>query len=295
MWPPSRRSASNEQSSEKGFTAIHLAAMRKRADIMQALVDIKADLEAEAVYHGRAGHRPLTIAACEGNAQLVRLLIESRADLDVRTSTGASVLHVAAWNGHSECAAALIAGKAEVNIKTADKSERTPITLATINGHVTVVGLLLGAKAEVQKSRGNLIRSGSHTPRSQSPGTPRVAPSGERRLYKMRSRSDSILEAAFFISHHESGSSLAPSEMSQMSGVRAPSVSFAIEDEIVDIPGLPDDSDSDDGSDVAEAPTTFDTLEKHNLSSFQQVSLGLLISSTVGFLLGCVLVRLKRH
>ena len=33
---------------------------------VQAIVDMKAHLEAETVYYGRPGHRPLTIACSEG-------------------------------------------------------------------------------------------------------------------------------------------------------------------------------------------------------------------------------------
>lgn len=63
-----------------------------------------------------------------------------------RTSTGAAPLHVAAWTGHAQAAAALLTGKAEVNITTQDMFQRTPLSLALMNGHSTMVGLLLGAK-----------------------------------------------------------------------------------------------------------------------------------------------------
>eukprot|EP00931_Biecheleriopsis_adriatica_P011185 TRINITY_DN112262_c0_g1_i1.p1 TRINITY_DN112262_c0_g1~~TRINITY_DN112262_c0_g1_i1.p1 ORF type:complete len:723 (+),score=156.37 TRINITY_DN112262_c0_g1_i1:30-2198(+) len=187
-----------EVRSEGGLTALHLAAMQKQSDITQAIVDWNGELEAEACYNGRTGYRPLMIAAHEGNAQALRLLIESRATLDARTSTGASALHVAAWNGHSEAAAALIAGRADVDIKPADEFSRSPLTLALNNGHMTVVGLLLGAQADASSSEA----SG----RAMSLGNRSI-----RRLFKMRSRTDSMLEAASLISHshQQSRSSMA--------------------------------------------------------------------------------------
>lgn len=132
-----------------GHAALHLAAMCGHADITQAIVDMKADVEAETVYYGRPGHRPLSIACSEGHEKIVRLLAESRADMEARTCTGAAALHVAAWNGHAEAAAALLAGKADVNVATEDVFQRTPLSLALMNGHSTTVGLLLGAKADV--------------------------------------------------------------------------------------------------------------------------------------------------
>eukprot|EP00913_Durusdinium_trenchii_P032314 g30255.t1 len=122
--------------SDAGHTALHLAAMHGNPDITQALVDMKGDFEAETIYNGRMGYRPITIACNEGcleemhegswtdsvnergNVKIVRLLVDSRANMLARTSTGAAALHVAAWTGHSEAAAVLLARKADVNITT---------------------------------------------------------------------------------------------------------------------------------------------------------------------------------
>ena len=162
-----------------GHSALHLAAMCGHADITQAIVDVKALLEAETVYYGRPGHRPLSIACSEGHEKLVRLLVESRADMEARTCTGAAPLHVAAWNGHAEAAAALLAGKADVNVHTEDVFQRTPLALALMNGHSTTVGLLLGAKADVahEESEDQELLTPANTVRSR-----------RRRLFKKYTR-----------------------------------------------------------------------------------------------------------
>lgn len=199
-----------ELRSATGQTALHLAAIRGHPEITQAIVDMKAHLEAESVYYGRPGHRPLTIACSEGREKIVRLLVECRADMDARTSTGAASLHVAAWTGHAEAAAALLAGKAEVNITTQDVFERTPLSLALMNGHSTMVGLLLGAKADVgphDEGEDLDLMTPANTCRSSK---------SRRRLFKKYTRKDSRREAEMMILKHESSGSF----RSQQSGLQ---------------------------------------------------------------------------
>lgn len=185
--------ANVELRAEGGYTALHLAAMGGHPDITQALVDLKGDLEAETVYNGRAGHRPLTIACQEGNENIVRLLVANKANMEARTSTGAAALHVAAWTGKAEAAAALLAGNAEVDITTEDMFTRTPLALALMNGHSTVVGLLLGAKADVSaQEESEDILTPAHTTRSR-----------KRRNHKY-SRKDSRRDSQILLQKHDS-------------------------------------------------------------------------------------------
>lgn len=200
-----------ELRSATGQTALHLAAIRGHPEITQAIVNMKAHLEAETVYYGRPGHRPLTIACSEGRDKIVRLLVEYRADMEARTFTGAASLHVAAWTGHAEAAAALLAGKAEVNITTQDAFERTPLSLALMNGHSATVGLLLGAKAAVGHDAGEDLDL--MTPAN----TCRSSKSIRRtRLFKKYTRKDSRREAEMMVLKHESSGSF----KSQQSGLQ---------------------------------------------------------------------------
>lgn len=204
-----------ELRSATGQTALHLAAIRGHPEITQAIVDMKAHLEAETVYYGRPGHRPLTIACSEGREKIVRLLVECRADMDARTSTGAASLHVAAWTGHAEAAAALLAGKADVNITTQDVFERTPLSLALMNGHSTMVGLLLGAKAEV-----GAHDEGEDLDLMTPANTTRSSKSRKgARLFKKYTRKDSRREAEMMILKHETSGSF----KSQQSGLQCDS------------------------------------------------------------------------
>merc|ERR1719362_1110442 len=59
-----------EQRSNTGLTPLHFAASSKsRASPMIAsfLIEARADVEVRGTYQGRKGHRPITVAAVEGN------------------------------------------------------------------------------------------------------------------------------------------------------------------------------------------------------------------------------------
>ncbi|CAJ1418667.1 unnamed protein product, partial [Effrenium voratum] len=183
-----------------GPTALQLAAKHNHPEITQAIVDMKGDLELDTVFDGRPGHRALTIACHEGCAKIVRLLVENRANMEARTSTGACALHVAAWAGRAEAAAALLAGRADVNITTEDLFQRTPLNLALMNGHSAMVGLLLGAKATVTQDDsgdGDTAGTPANTGRSRH----------KRRPFKRYSRKDARREAAQVLLRHESSTS----------------------------------------------------------------------------------------
>lgn len=160
--------ANLEVASRNGLTALHFATSLNRPEVVIALLHAAADIEAKGAYLGKEGHRPLTIAAMEGHAEIVRILVRNGADMTARTSTGASALHAAAWWGHADAAAALLTGRCEVDIKTDDPMQRTPLMLATHNCHITLVGLLQGAKAcvDIGKTRQALSMMYAHRPSS---------------------------------------------------------------------------------------------------------------------------------
>jgi len=87
-------------------------------------------------------------AAEEGNLQLVQELLEDEPGLVYKThdSGFASALHYAAKAGQVKVAKYLIEQKADVNRKT--QSSRTPLHLACERGHINMVKLLLHMGAD---------------------------------------------------------------------------------------------------------------------------------------------------
>ena len=92
------------------------------------------------------GKTALHLAATRGDAEIVRLLLEARADKDaVRPCDEATALHLAAQNGHLEVVQLLMQAGAALDMFT--KFGETALQLAIVNGHSSVVQLLLEAGA----------------------------------------------------------------------------------------------------------------------------------------------------
>jgi len=87
-------------------------------------------------------------AAEEGDLELVQKLVEGEPGLIYKTSDMgyASALHFAAKSGHIEVAKYLIEKKADINRKT--QSSRTPLHLACEKGQLNMVKLLLHLGAD---------------------------------------------------------------------------------------------------------------------------------------------------
>lgn len=85
------------------------------------------------------------VAADNGHSEIVRLLLEARADKNATTSTGATAMFVAAQNGHWQVVRLLLAAGADTNATIKDGT--TALLKASERGHFDLVDLLLGAGA----------------------------------------------------------------------------------------------------------------------------------------------------
>ncbi|CAH0047106.1 unnamed protein product [Clonostachys solani] len=95
-----------------------------------------------------AGPKKLAAVARIGNAQAARELIENGHNVDMVDQHGMSPLLWAAVQGHEEMVRLLLENKAE--IEKCDKTfHRTPLSLAALGGHKAVVDLLLRDGANV--------------------------------------------------------------------------------------------------------------------------------------------------
>jgi uncharacterized protein len=89
----------------------------------------------------------LSIAAAEGNAAIVRLLLQRGADPNIATRENRRPLLTAAYHGHTEIARLLIDAGADID--TADSSFGfTALMEAAGRGHAGVVKLLLERGAD---------------------------------------------------------------------------------------------------------------------------------------------------
>ena len=80
------------------------------------------------------GLTPLYITAGKGHLEVVKLLIEQQAEVNVKTTEGWTPLYVAALCGHLEGVKLLIEQQAEVNVKTTIDVSSSCLRETTING-----------------------------------------------------------------------------------------------------------------------------------------------------------------
>lgn len=148
-----------------GFTPLHLAIVTGNMNAATALVERRANPDAESS-DDKGRRTPLHLLASECGrdesentvrASLVKTLVANGADANHPDAHGQSPLHKAARCGNASMAAALINAGASVNAK--DDNGNTPLHVAAASGVVTqleLTGLLLkhGAQRDARDHEG---------------------------------------------------------------------------------------------------------------------------------------------
>ena len=129
----------------RGETPLHVSARNGHDDVVQALIEKEADVNAKA----NDGSTPLHSSAANGHQEVVRALIRAGADVNAKTDNGWTPLHWSAYayDGHLEVVQALIEAGADVNV--ALKNGYTALSFSARNGHPEVSRVLIEAGAEV--------------------------------------------------------------------------------------------------------------------------------------------------
>ncbi len=143
-------------------TALFVAAELGRGDITRLMLGKGADANAVeqenrtssfTVAMSTIGRNTVLVKAAQsGHADVVRILLDAGARLDVRGFMGKTALFWAVERGHAAAAQALLERKADPNIK--DVSGLTPLMVAAANGSSRVAELLLKNKADVNAAEG---------------------------------------------------------------------------------------------------------------------------------------------
>jgi len=94
------------------------------------------------------GYTSLSLASSVGHVKVVNILMDSRADLELKCNLGNTALHMAARAGHTSVVRALLVHRAALESKNAEGW--TPLIWGSMNGHEEVVAALLNAKSQVQ-------------------------------------------------------------------------------------------------------------------------------------------------
>jgi hypothetical protein len=132
-----------------GGRSIYAAAFGGRVACTRLLIDAKADLEVR----DKDGFTALRFASNQGTLECLQVLIESKADVNTADDDGDTPAHSAAATDHPMSLGMLIDAKADVNVKNMDG--QTPAMGACMQDSLTCLQLLVDAKADLSEKTKN--------------------------------------------------------------------------------------------------------------------------------------------
>eukprot|EP01130_Rhizamoeba_saxonica_P015245 TRINITY_DN6799_c0_g1_i1.p1 TRINITY_DN6799_c0_g1~~TRINITY_DN6799_c0_g1_i1.p1 ORF type:complete len:493 (-),score=101.55 TRINITY_DN6799_c0_g1_i1:334-1758(-) len=127
-----------------GFTALHWICSYARGDhLQQATESVKIlckDPRIQVNTKDNKGNTPLVVASSIGAVQIMEILVEQGANLNLATLGGSTALHAACALGQTEAAEFLLDAAAWIEVE--DSKGMRPIHLAAKGGHLDIVRLL---------------------------------------------------------------------------------------------------------------------------------------------------------
>uniref|UniRef100_A0A8C2K553 Caskin-2 n=1 Tax=Cyprinus carpio TaxID=7962 RepID=A0A8C2K553_CYPCA len=134
---------------QDGFSALHHAALTGTTDLLSLLLEAQATVDIK----DSNGMRPLHYAAWQGKADSVLTLLRAGASVNGASQDGQIPLHLAAQYGHYEVSEMLL--QHQSNPCTVNKAKKTPLDLACEFGRHKVTQLLLSSNMVVALLEGN--------------------------------------------------------------------------------------------------------------------------------------------
>jgi ankyrin repeat protein len=134
----------NKIQNGKGKRPAFVAANLGDMNILKALLEARAD--ANLTEKKENGLTPAHEAAANDHVDALRLLLEARANIDARGDNGITPIHQAAFSNRVASIKVLLEARADVNTPTTNG--KTPIYSATQEGHVKALKELLEARAD---------------------------------------------------------------------------------------------------------------------------------------------------
>ncbi|XP_019848978.1 PREDICTED: E3 ubiquitin-protein ligase MIB2-like [Amphimedon queenslandica] len=123
-----------------GKAALHCAAVAGHIEIIKCLLEFKANLEIE----DEDGDRPLHLCAYGDEEEAAQLLIDNGADVNARSKRGMTALNLSAIKGHTSILKVLIRDQ-NIDLSAADSEGNTPLHCAVLAQKLEAIVLLLDA------------------------------------------------------------------------------------------------------------------------------------------------------
>jgi ankyrin repeat protein len=152
-----QKDANINAANKLGDTPLHEAVRNRCVAVVQALLAV-GSIEVNARDRSNRS-TPLHLAALMGHVEVVQALIQKGANINAKNKNDRTPLHLAAFKGHVDIVNVLLAvGSIEVNAR--DRSNRsTPLHWAAFEGHVDIVNVLLAVDSIEVNARDRSNRS----------------------------------------------------------------------------------------------------------------------------------------
>ncbi|MGH0117029.1 UNVERIFIED_CONTAM: hypothetical protein FKN15_024974 [Acipenser sinensis] len=121
------------------FSALHHAALNGNMELISLLLEAQATVDIK----DQKGMRPLHYAAWQGKVEPMKMLLKSGSSVNSQSDEGQIPLHLAAQHGHYDVSEMLL--QHQSNPCIVDNAGKTPLDLACEFGRVGVVQLLLSS------------------------------------------------------------------------------------------------------------------------------------------------------
>jgi uncharacterized protein len=138
---------------DDGTTPLHWAVHLDRAQVVDLLIDAGAKVDVA----NRHGITPLAIACSNGNAGIIERLLKAGVQAISAFRTGETPLMVAARSGHTDAAKVLLAHGADVNARATSRGQ-TALMWAGARGDTAMLKTLLEAGADVGLKTPSVVR-----------------------------------------------------------------------------------------------------------------------------------------
>jgi hypothetical protein len=154
----------NDYVNDYGMTALLLASMYEHIDIVRLLLEKGADVNIK----DENGYNALMWASVRGYTDIVRLLLENGADINLQNENGYTALMLASVSGITEIVRLLLEKGADVNIR--DEYGNATLSLALYHGYTDIVDLLkrhMGSTRIQSRFRGKRTRRKANTQKAE--------------------------------------------------------------------------------------------------------------------------------
>lgn len=143
-----------DASDSSNQTALYLACVDNRANIVQYLLSKGANMNIQSISRGWTA---LIFACANGRTEIAKMLIEAGADWKLPSHSGSLPIHAASSHGHTEIVSALAKVGADLSAKAGDGD--LPIHTAACQGYEKMLSLLVRFGVDV-----NAVDGSGNTP-----------------------------------------------------------------------------------------------------------------------------------